>query len=73
MMWQIPIPYSPFKNVYIITPIKGAGHDGPFCPLAIPVTVVQPGFVNGGGGGKARERSDRAGEDVRRGFPPPPQ
>ena len=31
----------------------------PLCILAIPVTVVQPRFVNGG---KARERSDRARE-----------
>ena len=32
----------------------------PLCILAIPVTVVQPRFVNGG---KARERSDRARGD----------
>ena len=41
----------------------GGGGIAPLCILAIPVTVVQPRFVNGG---KARERSDRA----RGGFPP---
>ena len=40
------------------TPIKG--EHGPLCILAIPVTVVQPGFVNRWGA-KARERSDREG------------
>ena len=39
----------------------------PLCILAIPVTVVQPRFVNGG---KARERSDRARGGCGRGFPP---
>ena len=33
----------------------GGGGMAPLCILAIPVTVVQPRFVNGG---KARERSD---------------
>ena len=32
------------KNYF--TPIKG--EHGPLCNLPIPVTVVQPGFVNGG-------------------------
>ena len=27
---------------------------GHLCPLAMPVTVVQPGFANGGGGGCGR-------------------
>ena len=39
----------------------------PLCILAIPVTVVQPRFVNGG---KARERSDRARGGCGRGEPP---
>ena len=59
-MWGgiIPIPYNYIrlllKNYF--TPIKG-GH-GPLCSLAIPVTVVQPGCVNGG---QSKERSDREG------------
>ena len=46
MRWHIyksPI-YSPFS--FFFTPIKG--EHGPLCILAIAVTVVQPGFVNGG-------------------------
>ena len=39
------------KNYF--TPIKGAAA-WPLVPLAMPVTVVQPGFVNGGGGGGAK-------------------
>ena len=36
------------------------------------MTVGQPGFVKGGGGrGKSREQSDRAGESVGGGIPPP--
>ena len=38
----------------------GGGGMAPLCILAIPVTVVQPRFVNGG---KAREQSDRARGD----------
>ena len=51
--------------------VKGIinGRHGPLCPLAMPVTVVQPGFIKGGA--KARERSDLAGEGVGGGFPPP--
>ena len=45
---------------YVYSPINGVGGGG--CILAIPVTVVQPRFVNGG---KARER----GEGVGGGFP----
>ena len=43
----------------------GAG----MCPLAMPVTVVQPGFVNGGPkrGSEATERGEGVGER----FPPP--
>ena len=41
-IYQSPIP--PFYIFF--TPIMG--EHGPLCPLAIPVTVVQPGFVNGG-------------------------
>ena len=50
-----------FKNYF--TPINGEEGHGRLCPLAMPVTVVQPGFVNGGtsvasflvwGGGGAR-------------------
>ena len=46
----------------------GGGGMAPLCILAIPVTVVQPRFVNGG---KARERSDRADGGCGRGEPPP--
>ena len=66
--WHIPIPYSPLLLKNYFTPIKGAGA-WPLVPLAMPVTVVQPGFVNGGA--KARERSDRAWGGCGRGFPPP--
>ena len=67
MKWHIPIPYLPPLK-FPLTPIKGAGHE-PLCPLAVPVTVVQPGFVNGGPkrGSEATER----GEGVGGGFPPP--
>ena len=54
----IPISYSPLLLKNYFTPIKGGAW--PLVPLAIPVTVVQPGFVNELGA-KARERSDRAG------------
>ena len=69
-MWS-DIPTNPllspsFENYF--TPIKGAGA-WPFVPLAMPVTVVQPGFVNGGPkrGSEATER----GEGVGGGFPLP--
>ena len=42
--WHIPIPYSPFD---FFPPINEGGH-GLFCPLAMRVTEVQPGIVNGG-------------------------
>ena len=42
----VPIPcIFPLFKIYF-TPIKG--EHGPLCILAIPVTVMQPGFVNGG-------------------------
>ena len=45
-MAYVPIPYIfPLLKIYF-TPIKG--EHGPLCILAIPVTVVQLGFVNGG-------------------------
>ena len=59
-----PLLPSSFENYF--TPIKGAGA-WPLVPLAIPVTVVQPGFVNRGPkrGSEATER----GEGVGGGFP----
>ena len=46
MAYYVPIPYIfPLLKISFI-PIKG--EHGPLCILAIPVTVVQPGFVNGG-------------------------
>ena len=48
----------------------GGGHE-PFCPLAMQVTVVQPRFANRGPKRGLRERSERAGEGVEGGFPPP--
>ena len=45
--WHIPIPYSPFKKNSFTPIIKGSM--GPNVPLiAMPVTIVQPEFVNGG-------------------------
>ena len=38
-------------------------------PLAMPVTVVQPGFVNGGGGGQSEGAKRPSGGRVW--FPPP--
>ena len=38
-------PLLPLLKIYF-TPIKG--EHGPLCPLAMPVTVVQPEVVNGG-------------------------
>ena len=43
----------PFLNLYYSTQWGGGGR-GRLCPLAMPVTVVQLGFVNGGGGGAAK-------------------
>ena len=40
-------PYS-FFFIFIYQSIGGGGMAGPFCPLAMPETVLQPGFVNGG-------------------------
>ena len=45
-IYQSPILRPPLKLYF--TPIKGAGGTGPLCPLAVPVPVVQPDFVNGG-------------------------
>ena len=58
--WHVPIPYSPF-NCFYFTSVKG--EHGPLCPLAIPVTVVQPGFVNGGPkrGSEVTERGEGVG------------
>merc|ERR1712074_66870 len=50
----------PFILLLFYSPINGDGGMAPLCILAIPVTVVQPRFVNGD---KARERSDRARGD----------
>ena len=43
--------------VSLCSGIDQFGGHGSLCPLAMPVTVVQPGFVNGG-------QSEGAGEDV---------
>ena len=65
-MYQSHIIIFPLLKIYF-TPIKG--DHGPLCILAIPVTVVQPGCVNGGPkqGSEVTER----GEGVGGGFPPP--
>ena len=50
MKWYMYIYQSPtktFENAVYSNQEGGPGH-GPLCPLAMPVTVVQPGFVNGG-------------------------
>ena len=59
-MFQGNIFLFPFFLLLFYSPINGGGGMAPLCILAIPVTVVQPRFVNGG---KARERSDRARGD----------
>ena len=57
-LFQGNIFLLPFFLILFYSPINGGGGGmAPLCILAIPVTVVQPRFVNGG---KARERSDRA-------------
>ena len=67
-MWGgIPIPYIfPLLNINF-TPIKG--EHAPLCLLAILVTVVQPGFVNGGP--KRGSEATEWGEGVEGGFPLP--
>ena len=59
-MYQSHI-YSPLLKTSF-TPIKG--DHGPLCILAIPVTVVQPGCVNGGQSKGAK--LPRGGEGVPR-------
>ena len=56
-IYQSPTP--PFFWKIILLQSRGAGA-WPFVPLAMPVTVVQPGFVNGG-----------PKRGCGRGFPPP--
>ena len=58
-------PTSPFY--FVLLHSRGGGH-GPLSPLAMPVPVVQPGFINLGSkrGSKATER----GEGVGGGFLP---
>ena len=57
-LFQGNIFLFPFFLLLFYSPINwGGGGMAPLCILAIPVTVVQPRFVNGG---KARELSDRA-------------
>ena len=64
-IYKSPI-YSPIIFFYI-TPIKG--EHGHLCILAIPLTVVQPGFVKGGQSeGAKRPSGGRVWEE---GFPPP--
>ena len=66
--WHIPIHIFPLLK-FSFTPIKG--EHGPWCLLAIPVTVVQPGFVNGGQSEGAKQPSGGGGgEGVGRGFTP---
>ena len=60
----VPIPYIfPLLKISF-TPIKG--DHGPLCILAIPVTAVQPGFVNKGGQSKGAKwpRGGRVWEGV---------
>ena len=44
----------------------GGGGHGPLCPLAMPMTVVQPGFVNGRPkrGSKSTERGGGCGRGI---------
>ena len=53
---HVSIPYFP---LLIFLPNEGRGH-GPLYPLAMPVPVVQPGFVNLGSkrGSEAAERGE---------------
>ena len=57
--WLCDVTYHPLLLKNYFTPIKGA-EACPLVPLAMPVTVVQPRFVNGGpkGGGEATERGE---------------
>ena len=64
-MYTNPL-YIPLFKIYF-TPIKG--EHGPLCILAIAVTVVQPGFVNGGQSEGAKRPS--GGRVWEGGFPPP--
>ena len=68
--WHIQIPYIfPLLKISF-TPIKG--EHGPLCILAylaIPVTVVQPGFVIGGQSEGAK-RPSGGRVTVGGGFPP---
>ena len=68
-LFQGKIFLFPFFLLLFYSPINGGGGGGmaPLCILAIPVTVVQPRFVNGG---SARERSDRARGGCGRGVFP---
>ena len=61
-------PLLPLLLKNYFTPIKGAGA-WPFVPLAMPVTVVQPGFVNGGP--KRGSDATEQGKGVGEGFPLP--
>ena len=59
-------PFSFLSSFVLLADQWEGGGMAPLCILAIPVTVVQPRFVNGG---KARERSDRARGGCGRFFP----
>ena len=61
-----PLLSPSLKNYF--TPIKGTG-TCPLVPLAMAVTVVQPGFVNGGQSEGAKRPS--GGRVWDGGFPPP--
>ena len=68
-IYQIPMYiYSPFL-IFILLQSRGRGH-GPLCPSAVPVTVVQPGIVNGGQR-KGAKRPSGGGGGGGKGVPPP--
>ena len=66
VMYTNPLLSPSLKNYF--TPIKGTG-TCPLVPLAMPVTVVQPGFVKGGQSEGAKRPS---GGGCGRGVSPPP-
>ena len=65
---QCPTP--PFLNFFCSNQWGRPG-GRPFWPIAMQVTVVQPRFAKRGPKRGLRERSNRAGEGVGGGFPPP--
>ena len=57
-----------YTHFFFNPPMKGAGH-GLLCSLVMPVAVVQPGYVNGGGGQSEGAKRPTGEEGV--GVPPP--